>query len=172
MLTRSIARLLHRIAAMTCRLFKLVHEECTRNCFPIRTRLFIRKEWKNDTENNETSLNWSEIWRASSSSIIKCLLRRKQLENTFLFLQLAYRRHLSVTKTELFENAARTGGIWKHRLCVFSVDGKHFENGAFWKTMTSRQSRDFLVRVLLECKSKRSGDCCMRASGRGLSWKD
>ena len=30
----------------------------------------------------------------------------------------AYRSHLSVTKTDFFENALQTGAIWKHRFCV------------------------------------------------------
>ena len=33
----------------------------------------------------------------------------------------------------LFENALQTGGIWETPTLRFSVDGKHFENGAFPK---------------------------------------
>ena len=32
--------------------------------------------------------------------------------------------------TELFENTVQTGGVWKPRALRFSVDAKHFENGA------------------------------------------
>ena len=39
----------------------------------------------------------------------------KEFDNAALFLRLIYRSHQSVTKTELFENSLRTGGIWKRR---------------------------------------------------------
>ena len=34
----------------------------------------------------------------------------------------------SVTRTELFENAFQTGGIWKRRLFVFVLKTELFEN--------------------------------------------
>ena len=74
--------------------------------------------------------------------------RPDELENGALFLRLGLQSTLiwrnCPPKTELFENALDNGGIWKRstaflvwtenilktELCVFSVDRKHFENGA------------------------------------------
>ena len=54
--------------------------------------------------------------------------------------------------------------IWTENTALFLRLGLTYtltrhENGAFLKTMTSRQSRDFLAPVFLKHKSKMSGDC-------------
>ena len=56
-------------------------------------------------------------------------------KRSLLFLRLGLPSKLTVTKTELFENALQTGGIWKRRLFVFVLPG----NTAFWKPSFSRR---------------------------------
>ena len=91
----------------------------------------------------------------------------EKFENEALFLRgLGLRPLLSVTKTELFEDAPPPGEIWKRRLSVFTVYEKHFEKVAFRKrgphddhVMIMWWSCDFPDRVFLKHKSKMAGDC-------------
>ena len=70
---------------------------------------------------------------------------------------------LSVKKTELFENALQTGGIWLSRLCIW------VSRETFLKTeplrrkqlMTPRLSYDFHSRVFLKRKFNTAGDSCV-----------
>ena len=61
---------------------------------------------------------WYRVWtlRGNISLLIQAVhTRQEKLDNAALFPW----PHLSVTKTELFENALQTGGKWKRRLFVF-----------------------------------------------------
>ena len=46
-------------------------------------------------------------------------VRRSNLKRSFIH-SLGYHPHYSVAKTELFEKALQTGGIWKRRFCVLA----------------------------------------------------
>ena len=56
---------------------------------------------------------------------------RRNLKTQLYFNSQAYRPHLSVTKTELFENALQTKRNLKTSGFRFCGDEKQFENGAF-----------------------------------------
>jgi len=92
------------------------------------------------------------IWFPAST------LPRRNLKTQLYFCGEAHHLYLSATKTELFENALQTGGIWKRRLCVLVwteniLKTSLFENDDVTIIMW------FPARVSLKHKSKMTGDC-------------
>jgi len=106
---------------------------------------------------NDAILKWHK-WRLGSV----CTLTPEKLQNVALFIRFGPPSSLIRLENEAFRKRSSNRRHWKTLALRFSVAGKHFEIGAFWKrSKVVTIILWFFCLVFFKHRSKRSGDWCV-----------